>query len=57
LAQAVEYDLAAAFSKLHAVRPGIQIIRVSSKTGEGMTEWLELLSSFRTLWKAQCVAP
>src|SRR5262249_58263241 len=45
LAGAVEFDLAAARDNIQQVSPGMQIIEVSSKTGEGMEAWLGLLTS------------
>lgn len=45
LAGAVEFDLGAARKNIQAVRPGIQVLEVSAKTGLGMNEWLELLES------------
>jgi hydrogenase nickel incorporation protein HypB len=47
LAQAVEFDTAAAHGSIRAVRPGMPIIQVSAKTGEGMDIWLEQLRVFR----------
>ena len=43
LAGAVEFDLAAARDNIQRVRPGMQIIEVSAKTGEGMEEWMGFL--------------
>ncbi len=43
LAEAVEFDRNAAHESIEAVRPGMQIFEVSSKTGAGMDEWLEFL--------------
>jgi hydrogenase nickel incorporation protein HypB len=43
LADAVEFDWNAGTS-IQAVRPGIQIFRLSAKTGQGMEECLEFLS-------------
>ncbi len=43
LAEAVEFDAAAANRNIQAVRPGMQIFRVSAKTGKGMNEWLSFL--------------
>jgi len=43
LADAVEFDWPAAARNLQAVRPGIDILRVSAKTGRGMDEWLAFL--------------
>jgi hypothetical protein len=44
LADAVEFDWNAARTAIQAVRPGIQIFRLSAKTGRGMEECLEFLS-------------
>jgi hydrogenase nickel incorporation protein HypB len=45
LADAVEFDLAAAEGNIQRVRPGMPLLKVSSKTGAGMSEWLEFLAS------------
>ncbi len=45
LADAVEFDWPAASKNLQSVRPGIQILRVSAKTGSGMDEWLSFIAS------------
>ena len=45
LAAAVEFDRAAAVRNIHAVRPGMQIVDVSAKTGQGMAAWVERLES------------
>ena len=42
LAAAVEFDQQAARRNIEAVRPGMKIVHVSSKTGEGMAEYLGL---------------
>jgi hydrogenase nickel incorporation protein HypB len=47
LSDAVEFDGAAAVRNLQAVRPGIQILQVSAKTGSGMDGWLEFIASRR----------
>ncbi len=47
LAQAVEFDWAAAKRNIDAVRPGMEVIAVSSKTGEGMERWAQRLLSQR----------
>jgi hydrogenase nickel incorporation protein HypB len=47
LAEAVEFDLAAAESNIQRVRPGMRIFKVSSKSGAGMGEWLEFLAGAR----------
>jgi hydrogenase nickel incorporation protein HypB len=45
LARAVEFDLAAARGHIQQIRPGMEVIEVSSKTGEGMEEWMRLLTA------------
>jgi hydrogenase nickel incorporation protein HypB len=47
LAAAVEFDEAAATRNIQAVRPGMQILKLSAKTGEGMAEFLEFLENRR----------
>ncbi|MDT5156149.1 MAG: hydrogenase nickel incorporation protein HypB [Acidobacteriota bacterium] len=47
LAEAVEFDSAAADANIQAVRPGMQVFRVSSKTGAGMDELLGFLAARR----------
>jgi hydrogenase nickel incorporation protein HypB len=47
LAEAVEFDRAAAHQNIQSVRPGMEIIEVSSKSGQGMNEFLEFLISRR----------
>jgi hydrogenase nickel incorporation protein HypB len=44
LAKAVEFDRELAHRNIHAVRPGMMILDISSKTGSGMDEYVELLS-------------
>jgi hydrogenase nickel incorporation protein HypB len=45
LAEAVEFDAAAAEGNIRRVRPGMQVLKLSSKTGAGMDAWLEFLSA------------
>jgi len=45
LAAAVEFDWPAAEANIQRVRPGMRILRISAKTGEGMEAWLEFLKS------------
>lgn len=45
LAEAVEFDWDAAQANIQAVRPGMPVIRVSSKKGTGMEEWIERLKT------------
>jgi hydrogenase nickel incorporation protein HypB len=47
LADAVEFDWNTARNNIQAVRPDLEICRVSSKTGEGLAEWLAFLQSRR----------
>jgi hydrogenase nickel incorporation protein HypB len=44
LAEAVEFDWDAAGKNIHAVHPGMPILRVSAKTGCGMREWQAMLA-------------
>jgi hydrogenase nickel incorporation protein HypB len=53
LAAAVEFDRAAARDNIHAVRPGMNILEVSSKTGAGMTAWFDLLHALRAASTAE----
>jgi hydrogenase nickel incorporation protein HypB len=43
LAEAVEFDLETARENIQAVRPGMKMLEVSVKSGEGMDEYLRLL--------------
>jgi hydrogenase nickel incorporation protein HypB len=45
LAQAAEFNLAAANENIQAVRPGMQIFTVSAKSGEGMQEFVRFLGN------------
>lgn len=45
LAAAVEFDAVAARRNIQAVRPGMQILEVSAKTGVGMEECLTMLGA------------
>ncbi len=45
LADAVEWDRAAAHRNIQSVRPGMEVIEVSAKTGQGMTTWLDMLQA------------
>jgi hydrogenase nickel incorporation protein HypB len=47
LAEAVEFDAAAAHKNIQAVRPGMPVLSLSAKTGQGMEELLEFLSAHR----------
>jgi hydrogenase nickel incorporation protein HypB len=43
IAAAVEFDWLAALNNVHAVRPGMRVLQVSAKTGQGMGEYLSFL--------------
>ncbi|MFL6278302.1 MAG: hydrogenase nickel incorporation protein HypB [Blastocatellia bacterium] len=45
LAQAVEFDPAAAHRNIQAVRPGMQVFEASAKTGAGLEPFLQFLES------------
>lgn len=45
LAAACEFDRAAAVESINAVRPGMQILDVSAKSGAGMNDWFDFLSA------------
>jgi len=48
LAAAVEFDLPAALHSIQSVRPGMEMLEVSAKTGLGMDQWLERLERQRS---------
>jgi hydrogenase nickel incorporation protein HypB len=56
LAAAVEFDEATARRNIQAVRPGMEVFKVSSKGGEGMGEYLEFLAARRTQFRAAASA-
>jgi hydrogenase nickel incorporation protein HypB len=45
LSAAVDFDADAALNNIQTVRPGMQVLTVSAKRGEGMQSWLRLLES------------
>ena len=45
LAEAVEFDRAAAHAAMHAVRPGMPILETSARTGQGIDAWLAWLET------------
>jgi hydrogenase nickel incorporation protein HypB len=47
LRSAVEFDLAAAKASIQAVRPGMEILEVSTRSGAGLDRWIGLLESRR----------
>jgi hydrogenase nickel incorporation protein HypB len=53
LAAVVEFDGAAARRNIQSVRPGMEIIEVSAKTGAGMDRWLSFLQTRRSVPKGR----
>ena len=47
LAEACEFDEAAAVASIHAVRPGLPVLRTSARRGTGLDEWLDFVSERR----------
>ncbi len=45
LADAVEFNWETAYDNIQAVRPGMPVLKVSAKTGEGIEEYLRFLST------------
>jgi len=45
LANAVEFDWDTAYGNIQAVRPGMQVLKLSAKTGAGMHEYLSFLTA------------
>ena len=45
LAEATEFDLPAALRNINSVRPGMRVLQISSKTGQGMEEVVGLMES------------
>jgi hydrogenase nickel incorporation protein HypB len=43
LADAVGFDRKAAYRNIHEVRPGMEVVEVSARTGAGMDKWLNRL--------------
>jgi hydrogenase nickel incorporation protein HypB len=52
LASAVEFDEPIAHKNIQAVRPGMEILKVSAKTGDGMNEFLAFLETQRSRSRA-----
>ena len=45
LGPAVEFDWPSAYGNIQAVRPGMRVLKLSAKTGEGMDEYLSFLTA------------
>lgn len=48
LAEAVEFNWQALENNIQAVRPGMRILGVSAKTGDGMDRWIDWLVALRS---------
>jgi hydrogenase nickel incorporation protein HypB len=48
LVKAVEFDEPAAMANIQAVRPGMQVFKVSAKTSSGMDDYLHFLAQRRS---------
>ena len=46
LAAAVDFDREEAYRNIHEVRPGLEILEVSARTGAGMDAWRNRLTEF-----------
>jgi hydrogenase nickel incorporation protein HypB len=57
LAAAVDFDELALNHNIQAVRPGMQTLKVSAKTGEGMPEFLDYLHKLQRLRTPAASAP
>ena len=57
LAAAVEFDWDAALNNIHAVRPKMQVLRVSAKTGEGMEEFVGQVAHLRRVGNPPSESP
>jgi hydrogenase nickel incorporation protein HypB len=53
LAEACEFDHAAAHASIESVRPGMAVVEVSSRRGTGMEAWYALLDARRTAWRTR----
>lgn len=48
LADAVGFNRAAALANIREVRPGLETLELSARTGSGMSQWIERLETLRT---------
>jgi hydrogenase nickel incorporation protein HypB len=44
----VEFDWRSAYNNVQAVRPGMPVLKISAKTGEGMEQYLDFLTARRS---------
>ena len=52
LASAVEFDWNAAYGNIQDVRPGMPVVKLSAKTGEGLEDYLNFLIARRNELRA-----
>jgi hydrogenase nickel incorporation protein HypB len=57
LAEAVGFRRAEAHRNIREVRPGLEILETSARTGEGMDAWLSRLKELSSLSKGVLAAP
>ena len=55
LAGPCEFDRETALENIQSVRPGMQVVETSTKTGDGVDEWIEYLRTKRSQLKAPVV--
>ena len=57
LAAAVEFEMPQARRHVESVRPGMPVLDVSAKTGEGMDHWLDWLDDWSTSQRGDLASP
>jgi len=57
LAAAVEFDRQAVIRNLESVRPGLEVLEVSAKTGDGFDRWMALLARRAAAARSNALAP
>jgi hydrogenase nickel incorporation protein HypB len=57
LAAAVEFDRQALLRNIRSVRPGLEVLEVSAKTGDGFDRWMALLVQRAAAARANAHAP
>ena len=53
LAEACEFDRMAAYAAIESVRPGMQVVELSSRKGTGMDAWHTLLRERLAAWRTR----
>src|SRR6185312_2417964 len=57
LAAAVEFDRQALLRNMRSVRPGLEVLEVSAKTGDGFDRWMALLARRAAAARSNAPAP